>query len=422
MQRVSLKKGRIYMKNVPELRFKDDDGEDFPEWEEKKLEDVSENIMYGMNAEAVSYDGKNKYIRITDIDNDSRAFKPSPLSSPSTPIDKKYKLNKGDLVIARTGASVGKSYLYKEKDGNLLFAGFLIRFSITKAHPYFVFLQTLRNTYDNWLQVMSMRSGQPGVNAEELKQFKFLLPTLPEQTKIANFLSAIDDKISQLTRKVELLKQYKKGIMQQIFSQQLRFKDDDGEDFPEWEEKKLGDVATLTSSKRVYLSEYTKEGIPFYRGKEISELKQNKLPSDILYIAKESYEQYKYNFGVPQVNDILITAVGTLGNVYRIQNSSEFYFKDGNLIWLKNIKIVSAFLEQLLENNHDVIQKSSIGSTQRALTIVELKKLVFYFPSLPEQTKIANFLTAIDDKINQTQNQLDNTKQYKKGLLQKMFV
>lgn len=191
----------------------------------------------------------------------------------------------------------------------------------------------------------------------------------------------------------------------------------------EWEVKKLGDIADLTSSKRVYLSDYVNEGIPFYRGKEISELKRNETPKDILYITREAYETFKTGFGVPQVNDILITAVGTLGNVYRIKNNSEFYFKDGNLIWLKNVKILSAFLEILLEINHEAIQKSSIGSTQRALTIIELKKLKFAFPPLPEQTKIAACLSSLDDLITaQTQkiealsigirSQIKNTRTY----------
>jgi type I restriction enzyme S subunit len=201
----------------------------------------------------------------------------------------------------------------------------------------------------------------------------------------------------------------------------LRFKDDDGQEFPEWEEKRLGDIADLTSSKRVYLSDYVSEGIPFYRGKEISELKRNETPKDILYITTKAYNAFKVSYGVPQVNDILITAVGTLGNVYRIKDDSEFYFKDGNLIWLRDIKISSAFLEILFETNNEAIQKSSIGSSQRALTIVELKKLKFSVPSLPEQTKIANFLTAVDDKISLLTQKADLLSQYKKGLMQQIF-
>ena len=197
----------------------------------------------------------------------------------------------------------------------------------------------------------------------------------------------------------------------------LRFK----EFCTSWQPIKLGEIAEITSSKRVYLSDYVSEGIPFYRGKEISELKRNEIPKDILYITRDSYESFKANFGVPQINDILITAVGTLGNIYRVQSNAEFYFKDGNLIWLKGINISPAFLEILLERNHVAIQKSSIGSSQRALTIVELKKLTFDAPSLPEQTKIANFLTAVDEKLAQLTRKHDLLTQYKKGVMQQIF-
>ena len=102
----------------------------------------------------------------------------------------------------------------------------------------------------------------------------------------------------------------------------LRFQEFTGE----WEEKKLGEVCGMTSSKRVYVSDYVKKGIPFYRGKEITELKNNQVPTDILYIKKERYNEYKSKYGVPQKSDILITAVGTLGNVWRIDNTKTILF------------------------------------------------------------------------------------------------
>ena len=232
-------------KKVPTLRFLGFSGE----WVEKRLGVISKDIMYGMNSSAISFDGKNKYIRITDIDENLREFKPKPLTSPSGNIEEKYRLKKGDLVFARTGASVGKSYLYKEKDGNLFFAGFLIKFSIKKEIPFFVYTQTLRNYYYKWVQVMSMRSGQPGINAEEYKTLKLNLPSLPEQQKIANFLTAIDRKIQQLTKKKSLLGQYKKGLMQRIFSQELRFKNTDGGAFEVWGERRLGELTYKTGKK-----------------------------------------------------------------------------------------------------------------------------------------------------------------------------
>jgi type I restriction enzyme, S subunit len=201
------------------LRFKDDHGNDFPEWEDKKLGDVSQNAMYGMNAASTEYDGVTKYIRITDIDQGSNQFRPDPVTSPDQPAEDKYKLQRGDIVFARTGASVGKSYLYDEADGNLAFAGFLIRFSICEdiANPCFVFLQTLSENYWRWVKVNSMRSGQPGINAEEYKTFTFDMPSLPEQTKIANFLTALDRKIESVSQQITHTQTFKRGLLQQMF-------------------------------------------------------------------------------------------------------------------------------------------------------------------------------------------------------------
>ena len=133
---------------APKFRFKEFN----QEWEKKTLFDVAENVAYGMNAAATDFDGKHKYIRITDIDVVTGEFKPDPLTSPLGDIDEKFRLKVGDIVFARTGASVGKSYLYNPKDGELYYAGFLIKFSITKANPYFIYTLTLKEAYNKWFK------------------------------------------------------------------------------------------------------------------------------------------------------------------------------------------------------------------------------------------------------------------------------
>ncbi len=201
---------------VPKLRFKEfeKDGE----WAEKKLGEVAENVMYGMNSAAVEYDGHNKYIRITDIDENSRLFLPNPLTSPDGQLEEKYIVNVGDLLFARTGASVGKSYLHQKENGKIYFAGFLIRFTLKNAIPYFLYAQTLTEQYQKWVLKTSMRSGQPGINAEEYKSYPiFLPPTIEEQQKIASCLSALDELITAQAEKIGQLKQHKKGLMQGLF-------------------------------------------------------------------------------------------------------------------------------------------------------------------------------------------------------------
>lgn len=207
------KKGVMQKIFSQEIRFPEFEGE----WEETNLGNVSEDVSYGMNSAAMPFDGENKYLRITDIDDESRRFVPRPLSSPDGLKEDKYKLKKNDLVFARTGASVGKSYLYNEQDGILFYAGFLIRFSIVNANSFFVYIQTLQDKYKKWVQVMSMRSGQPGINAEEYKSYKFHLPTLPEQQKIADFLTGIDNKIELVNTQLVKTREWKRGLLQQMF-------------------------------------------------------------------------------------------------------------------------------------------------------------------------------------------------------------
>lgn len=197
----------------------------------------------------------------------------------------------------------------------------------------------------------------------------------------------------------------------------LRFKNFEGI----WEPKSLKDIACLTSSKRVHLSDYVKEGIPFFRGKEITELKSGIIPSDILYISPLLFNEFKVKYGTPKAGEILITAVGTLGNIYHINNIGDFYFKDGNLIWLKELKCNSLFLSFLLTFKKNEILNSAIGSTQKALTMVELNKLVFNYPRNDEQVKIASFLSLLEEKITLLNNQYNLLCQYKKGMMQKIF-
>ena len=201
---------------LPKYRFKEfeNDGE----WVEKKLREVANNVMYGMNAAATVFDGKNIYLRITDIDENSRLISSKSLTSPNGILEDKYLLNEGDLVFARTGASVGKSYLHQNNIGKVYFAGFLIRFSIKDNIPYFIYSQTLTEQYQQWVLKTSMRSGQPGINAEEYKLFTFFIPpTIQEQQKIASCLSSLDALITAQAEKIEQLKWHKKGLMQGLF-------------------------------------------------------------------------------------------------------------------------------------------------------------------------------------------------------------
>ena len=201
-----------------EKRFKQDDGSDFPEWEKKTLKDISEPPKYGLGASAIPFNGKHKYLRITDIDDENRSFSPNPLTSPDSGITPDYKLQDNDLVFARTGASVGKSYLYKSKDGEVYFAGYLIRFRITEALAKLVFYLTLTYEYEKWVAINSVRSGQPGLNAEEYSNLSFLIPSSNvEQAQITSFLGLIDKKIEGVELEIQSIEKFKEGLLQKMF-------------------------------------------------------------------------------------------------------------------------------------------------------------------------------------------------------------
>ena len=209
--------------NVPKIRFAG-----FTDaWEQRKLGDVASNFEYGLNASAKEFDGENKYIRITDIDDESRVFLSDDITSPDTDLTSadKYKLEKGDILFARTGASVGKTYLYREKDGLVYYAGFLIRAKINPENDAeFVFQNTLTDSYDSFIRITSQRSGQPGVNAQEYQGFSFYVPSLKEQQLIGTYFKNLDTLITFHQRKLEFEQQKKKALMQLLLTGKVRVK------------------------------------------------------------------------------------------------------------------------------------------------------------------------------------------------------
>lgn len=197
--------------DTPEIRFPGFTGA----WEQRKLGELSCSFEYGLNAAAKEYDGQNKYLRITDIDDTSRQFVTTDITSPDTNLTDadSYKLSDGDVLFARTGASVGKTYLYKKSDGLVYFAGFLIRAKIKESvNAGFIFQNTLTRGYERYIAITSQRSGQPGVNAQEYAEYQLMLPELFEQDKIAKLLEALDTLITLHQRELEETKTYKKTL------------------------------------------------------------------------------------------------------------------------------------------------------------------------------------------------------------------
>lgn len=212
LQKMFPKKGE----KVPEIRFPEFSGD----WKQCKLGDMAYSFEYGLNVAAKEFDGKNKYLRITDIDDSTHEFLTNSLTSPDVDLTgaEKYKLNKGDILFARTGASVGKSYIYRESDGLVYYAGFLIRARIKEQYNVeFVFQNTLTERYNNFIAVTSQRSGQPGVNAQEYSEFEIQVPRKEEQDKIGTFFTNLDNLIASQQQELDGYKELKKGLLQQMF-------------------------------------------------------------------------------------------------------------------------------------------------------------------------------------------------------------
>ncbi|RGQ67972.1 restriction endonuclease subunit S, partial [Phocaeicola plebeius] len=187
------------MYDVPHLRFPEFSGE----WEKCKFGDIATGFDYGMNAAAKSFDGENKYIRITDIDEASSTYGEKDMVSPDGILSDNYLVKDRDILLARTGASTGKSYLYKKSDGKLYYAGFLIRANVTKHNPYFVFSQLHTHRYWRWVSIMSARSGQPGINSLEYSSFPIFTTSLHEENKISSLLYLLDERIATQNKIIE---------------------------------------------------------------------------------------------------------------------------------------------------------------------------------------------------------------------------
>lgn len=201
---------------VPEIRFEGFTGD----WEQRKFGDICESFEYGLNVASKEYDGENKYIRITDIDDSSHEFRQEDVTSPDMDLTgaENYRLKYGDILFARTGASVGKTYIYKNSDGLVYYAGFLIRGHVKKDFsPEFVFQNTLIDDYNRFIRITSQRSGQPGVNAQEYANYEIFAPSLAEQRKIGLYFSYIEHLITLHQRKRDELVKIKKYMLQNMF-------------------------------------------------------------------------------------------------------------------------------------------------------------------------------------------------------------
>lgn len=409
-------------KTKPDIRFKG-----FTEaWEQRKLGELSSSFEYGLNAAAKEYDGENKYIRITDIDDDSRKFKQEDITSPDTDLSsaENYRLSEGDILFARTGASVGKSYIYKASDGLVYYAGFLIRAKIKKDYnPEFVFQNTLTNDYEKFIKITSMRSGQPGVNAQEYSQYQIMMPCKIEQDRISGYLRSLDNLITLHQRECDQLKELKKSMLKKMFPR-------DGSNIPEvrfagftdaWEQRKLIEVCDYVDY-RGKTPKKTKTGIFLVTAKNVKD-------GYIDYEASKEYISYKdydevMKRGIPEIGDILFTTEAPCGNVAQVdkpnialaQRIIKYRGKD-NII--NNNYLKCYLLAPTFQKN---IDKKSSGGTVQGIKGSVLHQQTIQYPSYIEQQKVGMIFNIIDNLITLHQRELEILKNLKKTCLKRMFI
>ena len=400
---------------TPKLRFKEFEGD----WSTNKIEEISIVTSGGTPSRNVSdyWNGDIPWVTTSLVDfnviNEAEEF----ITQVGLDNSSAKLFHKDTILMAMYGQGItrGKvAILGIDATTNQACAAIKLK---NGFETKFIF-QNLMNRYEE-IRDLSNEGGQKNLSAGIIKEILISFPEKEEQTKIASFLSAVDEKISQLTQKHELLSQYKQGMMQKLFSQKIRFKADDGSEFGEWEDKKLGEVGEniigLTYSPTDVTNDGT--GILVLRSSNIKEGRLDK--SDQVRVNKKIKDKI-----IVQPNDILIcTRNGSqrlIGKSVIINDDEVMTFGAFMSVYRSKYNRFIAYLMQTPWFFEQV--QMNLGARINQITTGTLNEFTFDFPCLEEQTKIANFLSAIDQKIEVVAQQIEQAKTWKKGLLQQMFI
>lgn len=407
--------------STPKLRFKEFSGD----WESNHFEQLF-IFKNGVNASKENYGFGIKFINVLDvINNPTGIYYDSIIGAINiNEVEiKKNTVSYGDILFQRSSETrheVGQSNVYLSQEP-VTFGGFVIRGSPKKTYnPVFLNNALKTNSIRDQITQLSGGSTRFNIGQESLNKVSILLPNLPEQTKIATFLTTVDQKISQLSQKQELLSQYKKGMMQKLFNQQIRFKANDGSEFGEWIHVAFEEIGTFLKGKGISKADVTKDGlIPCIRYGELYTHYGAVISKVISATNLESQ-----NLFLSKANDILIPASGEtqtdIATASCVLDNNIALSGDLNIFRTKENGIFLSYLIRSYLKTQ--IAQLAQGNAVVHLYSKQLKTVKVNLPSLPEQTKIANFLSSIDQKIDLTTQQLEQAKQWKKGLLQQMFV
>ena len=357
------------------------------------------------------------YLRITDISDDHR-FRPQPRVSVEHPNTPAFFLNEGDLVFARTGASVGKSYLYDPDDGPLVFAGFLIRVisNPEDVQPAFLTYCVQSKRYWDWVAAMSSRSGQPGINGQEYGTFQLLLPPLEEQRAIAEALSDVDALLLALEKLIAKKRAIKQAAMQQLLTGKIRLLGFSGE----WEPITLGEIADIRNgaTPSTQVAAYWNGQIPWCTPSDITDTPGKYLFTTERNITEEGLASCAASL-LP-VGTLLLCSRATIGEI-KIAASPVCTNQGFKSLVCKD-KVSNEFLYYLLISLRPKLIERAIGSTFLEIGKREVASLEVKLPPHNEQCKIAAVLSDVDSEIAALEQRHDKTRTIKQGMVQHLLT
>lgn len=379
------------------------------DWTIKSLAEVGNNFSYGMNAAAKAYDGHNKYIRITDIDDNTHIYTGLDLVSPNADLELKYRVQENDILFARTGATVGKTYLYNKNDGILFFAGFLIRVNIPIDNSYYVYEQTLTGRYLNWIRIMSQRSGQPGINAQEYGTYSFPYCCVKEQQKIAAILTTQDKAIELKEKRLAEKQRQKKYLMQLLLTGKKRLPGYWGEwNVPKAEEvfqsvidkNHKGDLMVLSATQDKGIMPRNEVDIDIKY--EVSSLANyKKVCQGNFVISLRSFQggiEYSAYTGLVSPAYTVLSSKKELCDEYYKQ-----YFKSADFINRLNVAVYGI-------------------RDGKQISFEDFGRLRIPYPPINEQSAIAQVLSTADREISLLRQDIEQEKQKKKALMQLLLT
>ena len=393
-------------KNIPQLRFPEFEGN----WEKRKLGEISM-----INPTAKKLPEKFIYIDLESVTN-GELIKEEVILKNEAP-SRAQRVLEQDEILFQMVRPYQKNNLYFDKKGDYVASTGYAQIK-TKQNSRFIYQYLHLQKFVDEVIERCTGTSYPAINSKDLAKIYIRYPSFPEQQKIASFFTAIDQKISRLKRKKILLDKYKTGVMQKIFSQEIRFRNDNGQEFPNWEKKRLGSIFKERNIQVPKSDEYPLMAFVAYKGVSHKGERYNRefLVNDGV---NKKYKQTEYGDFIYSSNNLETGSIGL--NSFGSASISPVYsiFQIGESC---NPQFISCYLVRKSFINKMTSYRQGVVYGQWRIHESDFLKIEEMIPCIEEQTKIANFLSAIDDKITHTQNQIEKAEVWKKGLMQQMFV